>query len=142
MVRHWLSVLVIVVAWLNLSAQGAASEKDKKALQGKWKIVTITIGDRTMPASSRLSVTFERGKAVFTYGEADTVFKAGTFTIDAGKTPKALDLKGEKASTLYIYELNGDDLKLCWIEDGGKRPSDFSATAKNGHCLYVLKRAK
>ena len=41
---------------------------------------------------------------------------------------------------LFIYELTGDTLKLCWNEPGMDRPMAFDEKASSG--LAVLKRKK
>ncbi len=70
--------------------------------------------------------------------------KKGTFKLDPSKKPKAMDLtlekKGKKETALFIYELDGDNLKLCWRKPGGKRPTHF--TSKDTGGLMILKRNK
>jgi hypothetical protein len=49
----------------------------------------------------------------------------------------------EKGNTSYgIYELAGDDWKLCLTIAGKKRPTEFAAKPKSGHGFEVLKREK
>jgi uncharacterized protein (TIGR03067 family) len=71
----------------------------------------------------------------------------GHLTLDPTKEPKTIDLKftegPEKGNTSYgIYELKGDDLKLCLTIAGKNRPTSFAAAPKGGHALEVLKREK
>jgi uncharacterized protein (TIGR03067 family) len=129
--------LAVTVA---MAAQETANDKDKKALQGKWKVVSITRGPDILTPTDRYWA-FE-GEIVKTNTAEKPV--SSTFTIDAGKSPKAIDMKyKELGSRLCIYELKGDDLKLCLIDvSGAPRPKEFSSTDKNGQTLMVFKRVK
>jgi uncharacterized protein (TIGR03067 family) len=65
----------------------------------------------------------------------------GTFTIDQTKQPKTIDIRiSDKEKALGIYELDGDTLKLCMIEDrdGNARPTEFAG--KDKAILLVFKR--
>jgi uncharacterized protein (TIGR03067 family) len=138
-----LAVSALILNALAVAGQDSASDKDKKALQGKWQIVSITVDDKT-EAVAKGYIVFEGDKFKFTKKDFDS---SGAFIVDAGKSPKALDVKKEKEVVLLcIYELKGDDLKLCCFEpkagEKGKRPTEFTATASNEQTLIVLKRAK
>ena len=66
-----------------------------------------------------------------------------TYKLDVSKTPKWIDLTvgGEKQAG--IFELKGDDLKICSNEkSGGKRPTRFESKPDSEHFLLVFKRAK
>ena len=82
----------------------------------------------------------------FTMKEKIATYK-GTFLIDPTKKPKTIDMKftegPEKGNTsLGIYELDGEDFKLCLTITAKDRPTEFAAKAKSGLGLEVLKREK
>ena len=69
------------------------------------------------------------------------------FRLDASKTPKTIDYdvidgptKGKKH--LGIYELNGDDLRLCVGRIGRPRPTNFAAADGSKHILTTYRRAE
>jgi len=69
----------------------------------------------------------------------------GTYSIDVTSNPKTLDLHftegPEKGNTsLGIYELDGDDWKICLSLAPGNRPSAFATKPGSGHALELLKR--
>ena len=79
---------------------------------------------------------------ILTMKEKVATYK-GTFSIDPSKKPKTIDVKfregPEKGNTsLGIYELDGDDLKLCLSVTTKERPTEFSAKPKSGHGFEVL----
>lgn len=69
-----------------------------------------------------------------------------TFTIDPTKKSKTIDLTGTMGGDkgvkyLGIYELDGDDLKLC-IGDAKSRPKVFDGKKGSGRQFEVWKRTK
>ena len=55
----------------------------------------------------------------------DATSKAGTFKLDATKTPKQMDtISTEKEIMLGIYELEGDSFKVCFAPVGKPRPAN------------------
>ena len=82
-----------------------------------------------------------KGEAI-TITIKDKAAVKGTFTVDPEKSPATMSISYEKdgkAITIpAIYELKGDDLKLCHPNsEGGDRPSAFEASATTG--LMTLK---
>jgi uncharacterized protein (TIGR03067 family) len=85
------------------AAQEAAGRKDKKALQGKWEVVSILkagIEDKATGAVLKYIVfDGDKFKAMEAAGKET---KAGHFKIDAAKSPKDMDVtvkEGDKEKT-------------------------------------------
>jgi uncharacterized protein (TIGR03067 family) len=123
-----------------------ALDKEYARFEGTWKIISLEVGgmkmaDTTINAA-RLII---KGKE-FTMKEQIATYR-GHFVIDPSKTPKWIDMKftdgPEKGNTSYgIYEVEGDDFKLCLTITGKTRPTEFAAKPKSGHGFEVLKREK
>ena len=141
--------VLVLAAGLALAADDAKKDpldEEYAKFEGTWQIVSLEVDGMKLPAEtikdSRLII---KGKE-FTMKEKIATYK-GTFTIDAGKKPKTIDLKftegPEKGNTSYgIYELDGDDFKLCLTITAKDRPVEFATKAKSGLGLEVLKREK
>jgi uncharacterized protein (TIGR03067 family) len=144
MIRYTLGLLAItVLAGVVEAAEKADADLEK--IQGSWKLTSLEIDGKTIPASE--------GGGVFVFGKGnklvrkqkDKADKEGTFKIDASKDPKELDLigpKGEEKETMRtIYQLDGDTLKLAFSAEGpkGGRPTAFDSKKA---AIMILKRQK
>ena len=148
--RHALLALALGLLLAADAPTQDATKKDRDKLQGTWRVVSVDDGDKKAPADfwKRFSYTFQ-GDTVRFLGDnttpgADLTF---TYTLDAAKKPKAIDLKiiksGDKKdigkTQLGIYRLDGDSLTIC---AGDRRPTEFAANAKLHTAVVVLKREK
>src|SRR5262245_61569483 len=149
-----LKVLAVVLGILALGAAGvlvprALADKDAKpadgkaSLDGTWVAVT-TIKDGAELAKENNKVTSK--DSTFTMIKGDKELK-GKVQIDATKKPATIDIevtegdeKGKSSSG--IYELAGDDLKICLGLQGTPRPTEFDGKAGSGCILVTLKREK
>src|SRR5262245_54734967 len=95
--------------------KGGSATPDKEAIQGEW------IG-------AQITVTFAGDKFVPWDRNHPQQEEAAVFTLYPAKSPKQIDFKYVKdgKTLLGIYELSGDDLKLCLAESGKERPSSFA----------------
>src|SRR5438105_9389883 len=104
-----------------------ANKKDLERLQGDWAAVSILSDGHKVPDDDVQSL-FRTVK-----GDQYTVFlfrKAigkGTFTLDASKNPKTIDLQSASAAAmgqpiLGIYDFEGDAWKVCSANPGKERP--------------------
>jgi uncharacterized protein (TIGR03067 family) len=140
--------LSLLSAWTVLAVQETASEKDMKALQGKWQVVSMSkAGKEAKIANAFKYLVFDGDKIKFMVDAEKEIKAPGRFKVDASKTPNTIDVVekiGDKDSTgLLIYELQGDSLKLCVSAKFEKeRPKAFSSTPDDKQTLIVLKRAK
>jgi uncharacterized protein (TIGR03067 family) len=141
--------LLVLAAGLSSAAGDGKKEPldmDYAKLEGTWRVVSLEVEGMKIPEEtikeSRLII---KGKE-FTMKEKIATYR-GNFIIDPSKKPKTIDMKftegPEKGNTsLGIYELEGDDLKLCLTITAKDRPSQLAAKPKSGHGFEVLKREK
>jgi len=122
----------------------AKRKTDLEKLQGSWTIVTLQIDGSQMPPGA------PGGSKIVVKGDKFTTLSMGAtyngiVTLDATKTPKSFDLKftagPEKGNTsLGIYELDGDDWKICLTVTGNTRPHAFATAPGSGLALETLRR--
>ena len=124
----------------------AAVKKDWKLLNGTWEAVRAVVDGKKMPApKEKATVTVKDGKYTVRVGEK--VASEGTAKIDPTTTPKSIDstpATGENKGKTFrgIYEVKGDEHRVCFAPPGKPRPKTFESKEGSGHRLYTYKRVK
>jgi uncharacterized protein (TIGR03067 family) len=134
-------LIPIVAALLLLPAcsqkgRDEQSRKDREALQGEWEIVKAE-SDGAPPPPGLL----DGERFVFSRDKMTLMGTTGTYELDATKTPRQIDFNPGSKRQSGIYELDGDNLKLC-VGQGDDRPSEFKAERGTDYALFILKRKK
>ncbi len=125
---------------------------DEAKLQGVWEVVElIKGGEKVMPKAmleGRVEFRSDGFRFILTpNGMAEITRTAATFKLDSAKSPKAIDMTltdvTQKGQTIKgIYELDGDNLKLCLANSPTEsRPTKFKAE-EGDLVLFKLKRSK
>ena len=123
----------------------AVNELEK--LQGTWNFVTLEVDGMKLPeamlkGSSNIVIKGDTFKTI----TGGVIYEAN-IRIDAAKNPKTIDFiftdGPEKGKTsLGIYEVDGDDLKICLGLSRKYRPAQFATTQGSRNALETLKRVK
>ena len=121
--------------------QTGETEKDRKALIGKWQIVRLDgVGLTKDQVALFQMVITEKEIRIQDGDELEVV----AFKLDSTKKPAHIDLtSAEKDGKTVkgIYELAGDSLKICIVKGGlGDRPASFDP--KMDYRSMELKREK
>jgi len=123
--------------------------KELKALEGKWKAVSMEANGALLPKDSTPAFTFivgANGKSIAKTPQGD---EQATITVDLKKNPKTVDNLHEsgasKGKKQYgIYKLEGDKWTVCMTRPGAAesdRPKDF-ATKDTANVVFVFERQK
>ena len=123
----WLVIAVLaLLVRADKSIDGPAVEELNK-LQGTWNFVSFELDGVKLPeamlSGSKIIINGDTFKSI-----TGGVTYLGTIRLDVAKNPKTIDLiftEGpEKGNTsLGIYEVAGDDLKICLSLAGRTRPT-------------------
>jgi uncharacterized protein (TIGR03067 family) len=124
-----------------------ASRKDLDRLQGVWTLVSMEREGEVVPADQIGAATATYARDALVLRAGDEIRRRGIVTLDAGRTPKAIntwDRDGSFADETVpgIYELEGDTLKLCFARPRQTRPTEFTTKQGTGVLLAVYKRKK
>jgi uncharacterized protein (TIGR03067 family) len=141
-----LSCLSLVVLGLAATADAPDAKKELEKFQGTWSVVSVEDNGVKAPEESLKKRKVIIKDETYTVKDDDAVVEEGAFSLDPSKKPPAIVkmrmiVNGRVAPLPGIYELNGDDLKICF-GGVGKPPSEFKAPADSGCQLIVLKRDK
>jgi uncharacterized protein (TIGR03067 family) len=138
-----LSFLLVLAAGLLPGADPPKDEAVKKeldSLKGTWKIVAAEHDTEAIADLQDGRVVIEGQKLTLSVGDRN---ESVTFKVDPAKKPKEVDLFTKKEETVVgIYTLDGDELKICFLKSGTKRPTEFATAVGSGLTLVTCKRAK
>jgi uncharacterized protein (TIGR03067 family) len=136
-----------IAALVSAADKGDKAKEDKKNLQGAWKLMSFEV------AGKGDDDTKDENRELVIEGDKITVMNEGkeveqnSFTLDPTKKPKCIDVtsltgeeKGKKR--LGVYELDGDNLKICIEDKAETRPAEFKTKEGGNQILVVLKRVK
>jgi uncharacterized protein (TIGR03067 family) len=139
--------LLIAIVGLVIGADNKedAAKKDLQRLEGDWVMVSGEQEGEKLPEQmikeSRL--TMKGNTHTVKFGE-ETM--KGTHKLDPTKKPKTIDAQHEGSSKdqtmLGIYELKGDEFKVCFSAPGKDRPTEFTSKSGTGQFVHVWKRQK
>ena len=143
---------MVVLASLLLAAKGPEEKKksDQQKLQGTWTAKSIEYdGEQVLGDNLKDLQMVISGNKLTVKGEGQDIEKYAklTFKIDPATTPKIMDVTvtaGDEKGTVLegIYELKGDELKLCVRIIGKDRPAEFKSMGGSQTALAVFKRHK
>jgi uncharacterized protein (TIGR03067 family) len=141
-------LLAAGVVFPALAAEPDAVAKDRKAFQGEWAVEALEYNGKDLKDKYNFSFAC-KGDVLTVQGDGAVrkEYAKLTFTLDPSTTPKCVDLTvaggGQKDAKLEgIYELKGDELRLCVKVLGSDRPTEFKSPAGASIALLTLKRKK
>ncbi|MFZ1935765.1 MAG: efflux RND transporter periplasmic adaptor subunit, partial [Thermoguttaceae bacterium] len=128
------------------------SAADAKAIQGTWEIVSSTFkliepldrGENVTPDQVRQTTKIIIAADSFKVMGEHVVNQDFAYQLKLDATPKMIDLASGGRASLGIFQLTGNELKICAspLGSGGAplRPSEFWAELGSGKELLVLRR--
>jgi uncharacterized protein (TIGR03067 family) len=118
---------------------------DASKLQGTWRIVTLEMNGAAMPSAMLVEAKIVvEGDRFVSLGMGGPY--TGLMTIDEVASPKRFSVKfdgdGPESGRTNnaIYELAGDDWRICLHVGGGPAPTFFATQPGDGCALETLVR--
>jgi uncharacterized protein (TIGR03067 family) len=121
---------------------------DKDSLQGVWVAQSMEADGNAAPAEAvkRMRFTFKGDKLLVKGNYDDDREDECTYKVDPRQSPKHLDFTPvkEKKPIRGIYEVKGDELKVCLrhADSSEGRPTEFATKAGSRLVLIVFKKQK
>ena len=117
---------------------------DLDLLQGTWTVTALESDGQKMPAAMLADARIAIKGSRFTSTGMGAVYK-GTLELDEAASPRQLTMKFDDGpekgnSNPCIYQLDGNNWKLCLATRGAVRPSSFATTPGSGFALETLTR--
>lgn len=129
-------------------AKDEAIKRDRKQIEGTWKIVALEINGNKANDEDAKKLTVVNGPdGTWTILSEGKEIAKGTNSFDPTKKPKTIDFTitdgGGKGNVhLGIYELGEKSRKLCFAAPGKERPTEFTSTPGNENILVTFEREK
>lgn len=144
MIRQ-VTVCLVFLSLIGPSAR-AGADSDAEEVNGTWKPVTAELAGAQWPQEvvDSMKLIVKDGNYTVLVGEGKD---EGTVKRDPDKSPKTMDITGTKGPNegktfLCIYELKGDDLRVCYDLSGKSRPTEFATKPDTQLFLVKYRRAK
>jgi uncharacterized protein (TIGR03067 family) len=145
-----LAVMLAAIATVAVAddAKDAAIKKDRKQIEGTWRVIELVIdGNKSAEEDARKLTVVNAADGTWILRAEDREINKGTSTLDATKKPKTIDFtvtEGDGKGNLHlgIYEIGKKTRKLCFASPGKERPTAFSSTSGSEHTLVIFERKK
>jgi len=142
--RFVATILLAVVLCAGETAGGekkATGPTPQAELGGTWSVVSMEDDGRKVSSSRANTLRFQFSAKKLTMRILEQVIAETEYTADGTKQPATIDLTYEGEPTPGIYQLKGDDLKICLGRSAEERSSKFeSEEGSPSRVLIVLKR--
>lgn len=117
---------------------------DVAQLQGTWTYSKLEVDGKAIPGELLGRSRLEIQGVHFMQTDGSITYR-GTFKLDASQSPKTIDLTftegPEKGNNAHgIYEIQGDEWRLCLPLGKQPRPTEFATKPGSGYALQSLKR--
>jgi uncharacterized protein (TIGR03067 family) len=139
-----IACLLFFLSIETVARVGAAPEI--KDVDGTWKPVSAELAGKPWPKQMLDSMKLMLKDDQYTV-EVGGNKDEGTVKRDSSKSPKTMDITGtngpNKGKTfLVIYELKGEELRVCYDLSGKSRPTEFATKPDTMLFLVTYRRAK
>ncbi len=145
--RHILMALTVGFLIGTAGEAGDDSKKELQSFQGAWVLVSAERDGKKDSSGKGTKLVLTGNKYALTQESSAVIGHFGTFSLDLAKKPKTIDVTvtdgPDKGKTfLGIYELAGDDYKVCFSSPGKERPKELTSKPGSGNLLQIWKREK
>jgi uncharacterized protein (TIGR03067 family) len=130
------TAILAVLFLVTFSSYAASASSDVAGLVGSWQAIEATSNGEPPPKGmlQRLTMLFKE-ETVSIMGAAPTPYR-----VDTSASPARIDILNSRRQ-VGIFEVNGDELRICVGMDGD-RPSSFQTQKYTDHTYMRLKKVK
>jgi uncharacterized protein (TIGR03067 family) len=146
MLRRTLTASLAIALFMPILLRADDAPKGDKDLEGDWVLVShVYDGKESPPAAVKDTVlTFQGDGAITNTGGG---LEKAAVKADPTRSPKEIDVTPkegrDKGKTFAgVYEVKGDELRVCSSQPGKERPTELLSKAGSGWTLMILKRVK
>lgn len=124
-----------------------AIKKDRKIYEGTWRVVSLVVNGQPADLDGKKITVVNHLDGTWSLHENGKDISKGPSQIDPTQRLKTIDFApsegaGRGKTFLGIYEIDEKTRKLCFVESGKDRPTDFSSESGSERVFVVLERVK
>lgn len=147
----FLTAVLISTGFAADATKDEAVKKDRKRIEGTWKVVRVVWNGKEIQEEVAGSLTVvNSADGTWSLRQEGREIGGGTSTLDPTGTPKTIDFtvtrvkQGAGKDKKYhgVYELGREARKLCFAPAEKDRPAKFASEPGSGHILVTFKRVK
>ena len=141
-----IAVMIMVITLVGTTAAiqpevAFGNAEAKTTLDGTWSVISMADRGEALPKGTTQGVRFVFSGDQLKLRVVDKVIAETEFTTDTTEQPPTIRMTYGTKPTLGIYQLDGDDLKICLSGSIDERPTKFISEADStNRMLIVLKR--
>lgn len=127
-------------------AKDAAIKKDRKVIEGTWRIMALVVDGNEAKEEDARKLTVVNGEdGSWSLSSEGKEISQGTSVIDPAPKLKTIDFtitEGEGKGNQYlgVYELGEHTRKMCFAGPGEARPTELTSTAGSQRILVTFQR--
>ncbi len=126
-------------------ALGDGANQAESKTDGTWLLKSAEIAGKKLPSHPGVELKLKIKKGGYEV-QAESLDR-GTVTYRDSAKPKQMDIKGVDGrnagkTILAIYELSGDELKVCYDLSGKSHPNEFKTSPSSKLFLVTYQRIK
>jgi uncharacterized protein (TIGR03067 family) len=116
-------------------------------MAGSWELLKVVADGKELPAPEGKKRVLVLEGTRYVVRLNDEKIGGGTLSVNPKTKPASIDVtpsEGENKDKVMpgVYEIKGDEMKVCVANPGKDRPKEFEAKADSGHVLVTYKRVK
>jgi uncharacterized protein (TIGR03067 family) len=140
-------VTLLVAALIIASGNDDAVKKDLDKLKGTWQTVSLTYNGKDHAGDGKFRMIFKGDQVTVAGNDAvEKEYARLQIKLDPTTMPRCIDITvtgGVQLNAVIegIYDLKGDELRLCAKVFGNERPAEFASAGGSSIALLVMKRA-
>jgi len=138
-------VVIVLVGLAVLVRPDAATGSEEKdaTLDGMWSVISMTDREKDLAKSTIQGVRVVFSGDRLSIRVVDKVVAESEFAVDPTKQPSTIRMTYGDERTWGIYQLDGDDLKICLSGSANERPTKFVSEMDSvNRMLIILKRGE
>ena len=118
----------------------ASAKPDSEQVQGRWQPVEVIDNGDKMPADALAAIKLNIERNQFSLQHSEGEYK-GKFDLQSSANPKHMDVTLDDGTEVAaIYDVSGQQLKVCYGQPGSSRPEAFKSTPGSERVLVVYER--